>query len=699
MVSKKILNAQRGTPLTQVFGTPMPPSRSRPGSSDRSSVGGGPRSDRAMARAGARVGAHAGARAGAAGPEPATRKQAAPRRPSRAGRLTGPFLSPGSLSPRERLVLIEGMETILGGAFTHLPLKRARYGFDPIQRLRILRTQLDELTDDAFHAELADIVTRLRDAHTRYVGPASLGGHVAILPFLIEMAGSPSNPTYMVTKVGAGLDAAFKPGVTLESWNGVPIDRAIQRYSEGEVGGRPDTLRAWATQSLTMRALQFGPPPDEAWVVVGYRTSGGALKETRIDWQVIDPDNVSPPSAALFGSRSKGTVSRQRAVNPAAEALRRARMLLFAPRAFEGDQAQAPSSIKTGRGKAADAAIIATALPETLKAMTIDAAGGPFGYLRIYAFDSLPETFIEELIRLLGLLPDRGLIVDVRGNPGGYIVAAEVALQLFTPKSIQPTQFSVLATEFTRRMASVGGSLKAELAPWKASLEAAVRNGELYAQAIPISDQADCNSIGQQYGGPVVLVADATTYSAGDLFSAGFVDNAIGPFICVGSATGAGGANVWTYDDLKADLAGSAIALPTLPDGIGLSFAFRRATRSGSSNGLPIEDVGISGTEYAMTVDDLLFDRRDLIGKCIATIKQQPFTRMSPTIDTATRTITVKTERLDLLDTLVDGHPVGPSQAVSDTRPGIVQYPANAKVVELIGFAGSEVRQRRRLQV
>ncbi len=691
MVSKRILKAQLGTPLTQVFGTPMPAGRSRPTSPDRSQVGGGPRPDRAMAGL--------GARAGATGPKALPRKRTKPSRPSRAGRLTGPFLSPGSLSPRERLVLIEGMETILGGAFTHLPLKRARYGFDPIQRLRILRTQIDELTDDAFHAELADIVTRLRDAHTRYVGPVSLGGHVAILPFLVEMAGSPTNPTYMVTKIGAGLDSAFKPGVTLESWNGVPIDRAIQRYSENEVGGRPDTLRAWATQSLTMRALQFGPPPDEAWVVVGYRTSGGAVKETRIDWQVIDPDEVSPPNGTLFGSRNKGTVSRQRAVNPAGEAVRRARMLLFAPRAFEGDQAQAPSSIKTGRGKPAEAAIIATALPETLKAMTIDATGGPFGYLRIYAFDSLPDTFIEELIRILGLLPDRGLIVDVRGNPGGNIVAAEMALQLFTPKAIQPTRFSVLATEFTRKMAGVSGSLKAELAPWKPSLEAAVRNGELYAQAVPISDPADCNSIGQQYGGPVVLVADATTYSAGDLFSAGFVDNAIGPFICVGSATGAGGANVWTYDDLKADLAGSALALPTLPDGIGLSFAFRRATRSGPNNGLPIEDVGISGTEYAMTVDDLLFDRRDLIAKCIATIKKQPFSRLTPTIDTATRTITVKTERLDLLDALVDGHPTGPSMAISDTRPGTVQYPANAKVVELIGFAGTEVRQRRRLQL
>jgi hypothetical protein len=85
-------------------------------------------------------------------------------------------------------------------------------------------------------------------------------------------------------------------------------------------------------------------------------------------------------------------------------------------------------------------------------------AGGPFGYLAIWAFDAEPEAFINELIRLIPLLPDRGLILDVRGNPGGYIWAAELALQLFTPHEIEPTRFSALATPFTREMAAAAAS-------------------------------------------------------------------------------------------------------------------------------------------------------------------------------------------------------------------------------------------------
>ena len=87
--------------------------------------------------------------------------------------------------------------------------------------------------------------------------------------------------------------------------------------------------------------------------------------------------------------------------------------------------------------------------------MSISAPGGAYGYLRIYGFDTLPGPFITELMRLIPLLPDRGLIIDLRGNPGGYIWAAELALQLFTPKPIQPTRFSVLATPFTRDMADL----------------------------------------------------------------------------------------------------------------------------------------------------------------------------------------------------------------------------------------------------
>lgn len=613
-------------------------------------------------------------------------------------RLRGPFLSHGALKPAERRRLVDGIRIVLEGAFTHLPLKRARYGFDPVQRLNILRTQIEELSDDAFHFELADIITRLRDFHTTYAGPITLRGKVAALPFMVEAIGPVGNATYLVTRVGRGLDASFKPGVTLEYWNGVPIELAVQRHSDRGQGGRPDTGHMWAVEHLTFRSLQFGPPPDEQWVVIGYRTEGGRSKEITIDWKIVDPTDVAAQAGeAPEGARGKAA-RRTRAVNPAAQAIRQAKMLLFAPQALSGTTPRRRTKRGARKaGKAAPPEIIKTDLTQSLKAMILPARGGPFGYLRIWAFEDLPEEFVSELIRLIELLPDTGLIIDVRGNPGGYIWSAELALQLFTPNRIEPTRFSALATPFMREIAAVP-ELTADLAPWKPSLDAAVRNGELYAQPISITDAESCNALGQRYGGPVILVGDSATYSAGDLFTAGFVDNNIGPFICVGTATGAGGANVWEYGELRKALTGSKVQVPKLPEGIDMTFSFRRATRIGAMEGVPIEDVGIEGVRYAMTKNDILNDNEDLIAFCVNALRQMPFSRMQPIVEDTKRSVRVATKGLDCISISFNGR-VQPSKTIRDGEEVKIVYPARTHLIELTGTASGQVLQRRRLQV
>jgi hypothetical protein len=638
-------------------------------------------------------------------------------------------VAPARLTLAERLRVIDGIEAVIEGVYTHLPLKRARYGFDPVQRLRILKSVAGDFDDLGFHAELAAILTQMRDYHTRYTGPKAYASQVAVLPFLADMYGGDTAPTYVVSRVGRGLDPAFEPGVLLAYWNGVPFDRAVLRHAQHECAGRPDGQRAAALSSLTFRALRFGPPPDEEWVVIGFYKAGadgkptGALREIRLPWAVLDPAKAG---AALDGGaralrQRAPTVAQRRklgalaavAVNPAAAAVRQAKMLLFAPEVLAGRQsaAKAPVAAKAvargaaaGKSRAAGrqalaATNIETTIPDTLRAQAIDVPGGTIGVLRIWAFDAAPDVFINELLRLVPLLPQGGLVIDVRGNPGGYIVAAESALQLFTPGRIVPTRFSVLATEFTRDIAALKKSqswLAEDLAPWKASLDAALRNGEPYSQPLPITPDEWCNDIGQIYGGAVVLVADTGTYSSGDLFSAGFVDNGIGPFVCVGAATGAGGANVLDYDDLKQGLAGTELALPALPGGVGLSFAFRRATRAGPSEGLQIEDVGVAGVPYAMTRNDLLSGNGDLLLHCAKLLRQLPQSGLTVEVDTAGRKLRIATQGLDRVDLVLDGRPAT-SQPVAAGGTVEAAYPAAAKRAEVLGFKGAALRQRRLL--
>jgi C-terminal processing protease CtpA/Prc len=241
---------------------------------------------------------------------------------------------------------------------------------------------------------------------------------------------------------------------------------------------------------------------------------------------------------------------------------------------------------------------------------------GELGYLRIWSFDVADDdAFVAEVARLLDQLPQRGLIVDLRSNPGGLIWAAERLLQLFTGNRIVPTRFSLLASPLTRAMAASPFN-RLELEAWARSLEDAVATGELYSQPLPLTDPEWCNDVGQRYAGPVVAVVDANTYSSGDLFAAGVVDNGIGPLVCVGEATGAGGANVWTGAQLRDALAGTPFAFGTLPAGVGFTVSVRRVVRSGPADGVPIEDLGVGGVPYQMTRRDLLDGNRDLLDAC-----------------------------------------------------------------------------------
>ena len=128
-------------------------------------------------------------------------------------------------------------------------------------------------------------------------------------------------------------DDHFVPGVEIRWWNAVPIDRAVDIHAERETGGRPDSRRARALESLTLRALQFGPPPDEHWVVAGYTDLDGVERDVRIDWRVVSPRKARTASdETALGWRAY-------ALDPGAETTRRVKKLLFAPRMWLADHA------------------------------------------------------------------------------------------------------------------------------------------------------------------------------------------------------------------------------------------------------------------------------------------------------------------------------------------------------------------------
>lgn len=642
------------------------------------------------------------------------------------GILLSDYFPPGRRPRRDRVPevpievrdqVIETFRGLIEGLYTHLPLKRSMYGADPVQRLRLLQQRAERLDDLRFHHELASIVTGLRDAHTRYVGPATLAGRAAMLPFLVESYGPVGQARYIVSKVAedANLikDRRFVPGVELRWWNAVPMDRAVDIHAEQETGGRADSRRARALESLTLRALQYGPPPDEHWVVIGYVDRKDVERKVTIPWRV-----VTPRRARTAGEHGAGTGYLDYGIDAAAETTRRVKKLLFAPDLWYADQrasARRPQSPavreqvapKTRAKATPDAEVplntwLPTSMQDALAAKVVRVGRGNVGYLRIWSFDVEDDgSFLDEVIRLLALMPERGLIIDLRANPGGLIWAAERLFQLFTPGSVVPTRFSLLATPLTRAMAAAAQN-DGELAPWRQSLDDAVGTGELYSRSVPITPIEACNDIGQVYGGPVVAVVDANTYSSGDLFAAGFVDNEIGPLVTVGEATGAGGANVWLPEHVSDALLGTPYEQAPLPGGIGYTISVRRATRAGAADGAAIEDVGVRGDrEYAMTRRDLVEDpgNQDLLafcGKLLAAQRRSSLQIEAPVTDADP--LVVRSSGLDRLDLFVDDR-FRESRDISDrrTRNRFDVLPG-WQAIEVRGYLGGALQQRRTLR-
>jgi hypothetical protein len=593
-----------------------------------------------------------------------------------------PLVQVAPLSWGERLDILDALALVLDGVYAHLPLKRSLYGFDVIRALEHLRQQVPTMTDLQFHRELTLLVNRLRDAHTQYQGPWTNPQPVASLPFLVESYGPFENPSYVVSKIDrrSVRDPHFVVGVQLDHWNGVPFDRAVELHAETATGGRPDSRRARALESLTFRALEYAPPPNEEWVVIGYRDLKDNLREIHLDWEGIDPKRVATASQTL-ASRSR------RAISPALEDVRRAKKYRFNPRIWNAERRMGAKRKQAG---------LSAEYSDFLSARTVTTKSGKFGYLRIWSFDvDDDEEFLKAVIQLLRSLPETGLILDVRNNPGGFIWAAERMLQLFTPNHVMPTKFALRATALTAAMSRAAFN-QAELAPWAESLAAAEQTGEPYSSHLPITPPEVCNDMGQHYGGPVVVVADANTYSSGDLFTAGILDNRIGPVICIGAATGAGGANVWDSEDVRAALNSAKRPLPRLPKGVRFTVAMRRAVRSGPAEGSLIEDAGVPGQRYVMTREDLFNDNQGLIEYCGEILSTQPRSKLS--VRRKGRNVTVETGGLDHIDVLFDGHP-GESIAIRADGKQRVSVPAHARVLEVVGYTGSIVRQRRRLDL
>ncbi|HEV7763530.1 MAG TPA: S41 family peptidase [Thermoanaerobaculia bacterium] len=600
----------------------------------------------------------------------------------------------GELTCAQRQRIVEQALILVGENYAHLPLKRAMHSIDPVQRLRLLLQTLkaaaepDQPTEIEFHREMTDIFMSLRDLHTNYLLPAPYNQMTAFLPFLVEdYVHADGQRGYVVSHVVTWFThPTFVPGVEVLHWNGMPIERAVSQNGQRYAGSNREARHARGVETLTIRALLLAPPPDEDWVIVGYETGTGERLEIRMNWQVTPSiaSRVDPDSAGRGASVALG-------IDLENEIIRRMRAALFAPEVLAASrETAAPLAARDSR------------YPDIFTAKEVVTPSGTFGYLRIRTFNHWPpEQFVGEFLRLIALLPQRGLIIDVRGNGGGVIMNGELILQTLTPRTIEPEPVQFINTPRNLEICRRNGpqSQWTDLSAWRDSIAQALQTGAVFSAGFPISDPEECNAIGQRYFGPVVLITDALCYSTTDIFAAGFQDHGIGTVLGTDGNTGAGGANVWEHQSFVSDILPDS-GYEELPNGAGMRISIRRTLRVGGHAGAPVEDLGVIPQErHFLTRNDVLHDNEDLIRNAASLLAARPVRALKVKFERISSThakVIAETEGMTRLDVYLDDRP---NQSI-EVENGLVQFDAPlARTLELRGFDGGQLAARYRTEI
>ena len=574
----------------------------------------------------------------------------------------------GTLSIDDRRLIVQQALLLLEQNYALLPFKVARYGINPLQRLRLMQARLDRPDDPgpevSFHAELVDIYNSLHDLHTRYTLPRPFNTAVAFLPFLVKEFTEDGRRRYLVGRRNVDLpetgNPTFRFDVEVTQWNGVPMARAIERFAERFPGANPEARHARAVEWFTVRPLAFGPPPDEDVLTIRYIDLEGRDQQINWTWSVTA---FAPGSSG--GDAEAAAPGVPHGFDVESTQFSRLRTLLFAPEFIAAEKSGEP--VAAGP----DGIDVSPDMSTVFEARNVTAAGQVFGYLRIRTF--MPpagvangvSAFVREFIRLLAELPQDGLVLDIRGNPGGAIWGSELCLQALTARPVEPepAQFAATALnlQICRANKSTDGSAHESMAAWLPSMEQALETGAAYSAGVPFTPQKLLAEVPQSYFGPVILVTDARCYSAADIFAAGFKDNEIGLVLGVDGTTGAGGGNIWKMANLLGSLpTADDSPFRSLPDGADLSLVIRRVLRVGRNAGSPLEDYGVVSDEHhEVTRNDVMNDDVDLMVAAAGLLAKGSAHRFDVELSEAggELTATFGVTGIDRADVIVDGRP------------------------------------------
>lgn len=515
------------------------------------------------------------------------------------------------LNVEEKRLIAEQAQLVLEGIYVNRYQKMEYYDGheDPVSAIGEVVDNIDSLSTEDMEMAIYEIITAQRDLHLNYIFPDPYSQYSCFIPVFFERTKGKGNFFEVrIEGVDEGFLTSFAPGQRIPeigdeviAYNDMPISKAVEEKMKTSQGANEYGGFKRAIYRMTFIPQRLHPLPSEDNVKITLRSySDGEEYSITIPWITYWYTDDTRASVSLQRDKPVSPLKSE----PSRNEIQKARKEFI-----QGSDLwqQLYNEFKKTMGIETY-----TVYPEnpsneaTISWGIVDDENGHFGYLRLESFSPYLGTMgaINEIIRLLTteLKDTEGLIIDVRDNGGGSLLYAEALPQLFMPYKAKAVKSRMMNTDFIHYLFNETYMHYLYNPEWKDAVNA-TPDDSMYTIPTPFFYDYEVNTVGQVYYKPVVVLNNAASYSATDVFSCVMRDNYF-PVLGEDYTTGAGGANVLTYSSI-AEFIGAPFA--ELPYNHDMRYSFSQVLRFGKNNGKVIEDYGCEPTKVVSpVVEDLL---------------------------------------------------------------------------------------------
>jgi C-terminal processing protease CtpA/Prc len=484
------------------------------------------------------------------------------------------------MTPDQRTFDFQGISALYAKRYAPLDWKKQAFHFDPLNIKPWLQRVANAKDDLEFFEIEAEYVASLQDTHSHFSMTSSFAANLGISVDIYD-------GRVIIDGVNRGLLPAsrfpFTIGDELVSVDGKTTDELIAGFNKLYAYGNPDSTRrlnasriAARSQSVLPRAVELG---DTAEVVI--RRMSGAMETYTLPWTksgrevrsvgpVPTPKSASPPRAAESDTPYLQALDEMHTWRISD------RDPLMQPIGWGTDPDGNPRKFVSGVG--ARNPIFRGGLPASF-VLRLGASGADshfsgtykagdktIGFLRIPSFSPVSTAAaVREFDAEINYFQNNtdGLVVDVMRNPGGGCYMLDVAARLipssfyFFGEQVRATQDRLDSLQFALDFAIAVRAPDWVIQTYQyyvARFAEALAANRGMTEPIPACSQfgsdwapvIEGNQPAQNvYTKPLIVLVDAFSISAADIFPSMIQDNARAPLVGMRTSGGGGSVSGW----------------------------------------------------------------------------------------------------------------------------------------------------------